>query len=230
MARPERAAATVVERELAVLVVGAAGDGVHVDLIEIVLAGVLDRNAGFVSVAALHERRGVREGVNRPRRGRWIRTTVQPAEVLHVDRRNLVLELLPDREYIRVVDAPAGSAVQASLGVHADEHLVERVRVVEVVDQVALDGAGPGEGLRPIRPFPFGASQSEGSAERIDGLPVRSLKTEHDLVAVVQPVVEPDAVLPLILRVLAVENRIGRALLEARRRLGIQLHQPGPIR
>ena len=87
--RPRRRA--VVEKlEFAVLVVRAARNRVDVDLIEIVFARVLDRDAAFERVAALHLGRRVREHMDRPFRRRRIRPTVDARERVDRDTRDLV--------------------------------------------------------------------------------------------------------------------------------------------
>src|SRR5207245_10170564 len=75
------AGAVVEELEPAVLVVRAAGDRLHVDLIEVVLTRVLDDEAGLDRVAPFDERRGVREGVNGSLRRRRVGPAVDLGEV-----------------------------------------------------------------------------------------------------------------------------------------------------
>ena len=78
--------------------------------------------------------------------------------------------------------------------------------------------ARPADGLRRVRAIPVGAREREGAAERIDRRPVVLAVAVGELVRCVQPVVDADVVLALILRVVAVDDRVGRAQLEAGRR------------
>ena len=104
------------------------------------------------------------------------------------------------------------------------------MRVGDFVDQVVPDGARPVDHLRGVRTVPAGSRVREGSAERIDRRPVVLRVAERELVAVIEAVVEPDVVLPLILRVLAVEDRVGGAQLIAGRRQRVGIEQRDPVR
>ena len=226
---PGAGGAVVEELEPAVLVVRAAGNRLHVDLIEIVLARVLDDDAGLDRVPAFHQRHGVLERVDRPLRGRRIRTAVDLGEGRDRNGWNLVGDLLVRGKDVRVVDAGSAALVQIGPGEDVDEHLIERVRVGRLVDQTGPQRAGPGQRLRGVRPVPIRSRVRKGPAERIDRHPAVLRVAERDLVAVVEPVIEADIVLPLILRVFAAEDRVRRAQEEPRRRLriGIEQREPG---
>ena len=155
------AGAVVEELEPAVLVVRAARNRLHVDLIEIVLARVLDDDASLERVPPLHQRHGVRERVDRPLRGRRIRTAVDLGKGRDRDGRNLVGDLLV-REYVRIVDAGSAALVQIGLCEDVDEHLIERVRVGRLVDQTGPQRAGPGQRLRGVWPVPIRSRVREG--------------------------------------------------------------------
>ena len=129
MPSPERRGPAVAERELPVLVVGAARNGVDVDLIEVVLAGIFEHHAGLERVAPLHHGGGVGDGVNRAGGECRVRPAVDAGERVDVDRRDLVFDFLVLGEDVRVVDPGAAALVQAAFGEHVDEHLVERVRI-----------------------------------------------------------------------------------------------------
>ena len=214
--RETRSSRTIVEEfEPAVLVVRAARNRRDVDLIEVVFAGVLDDSARLERVAPFHERRAIRHCVNRPARERGVRSAADLVEAVDRDRRDLVFDLLVGRKDVRVVDAGAAALVQARLGEHVDEHLVERVRIGHLVHEVVPPRAEPVDHLCLVRPIPVGPRERKLAAERIDGLPVVLRVPVRDLIRVVHSTIETNRVLALIPRVLAVLNQVRGALAEA---------------
>ena len=229
MPRPVRPLERVAEIELAVLVVGAARDRVHVDLVEVVLTRPLDGDARLHRVPALHPRERVGPQVDRPLRRRRVRAAVDRRERVDVDRRDLVLDLLA-RVDVRVVHPRAAPLVEPRLGEDVDEHLVFRVRVAGLVDQVVRDRPRPVRVHRPVRTVPVGAREREGPAVGVDRRVVLLRVAERERVIGAQAVVEPEVVLPLVHRVVAVLDEVVRPGLEPGRRQRVQLHQRDAVR
>ena len=90
------------ELEPAVLVVGAAGNRVDVDLVEVVLARVLDHDAALERVAAACTQVVVFDTVwIGPREDAGYGPPSKPVKPAIDDRRDLVLDLLAVREDVR---------------------------------------------------------------------------------------------------------------------------------
>src|SRR4051794_4633915 len=90
-ARSRSAARTsIVELEAAILIVGAARNAVHVDLIEVVLAGTLKLSTKFECMVVLDPGQVVRHGVDRARGAGGVRTAVDLPDVRDNDGRYLV--------------------------------------------------------------------------------------------------------------------------------------------
>ena len=171
-ARAERTGRRIRELEPAVLVVRASGDRLDVDLIEVVLTGVFERHAGLERMPAAQVRGRVVEGVDRTTRRGRIWPTVDLAEGVDADRGDLVRDLLVVGEQVRIIDAVLAALEQISAPEDLDEYLVQRVGEAELVDQIALDRAGPARRLGGVRPVPVRPGIGECAAERVDGLPV----------------------------------------------------------
>ena len=150
-----------------------------------------------------------------PLRRRRVRPAVDFREVGNRDRRDLVRDFLVLRKDVRVGDPVAAALVEIALE-DVDEHLVERMGVARFVDQVVPQRAGPAGGLGRVGAVPVGAREGERAAERVNRRPVVLAVPVGERVAGVVAVVEADVVLALILRVGAVDDRIGRARLETR--------------
>ena len=104
----------------------------------------------------------------------------------------------------------AAALVEVRLGEDVDEHLVQRVRIARLVDEVRSPGARPVQDLRVVRPVPVGPRERERPAERVDRDPVLARIPVRQLVAVVDAVIQADRVLALVLRVLAASESDSR--------------------
>src|SRR5262249_28633169 len=74
------ASTTVGEEELPVLVVGASGTGVDIDLVVVILAGPLELETEFECVVAFDPSKAVADGVNGTRGVRWIGSATESGE------------------------------------------------------------------------------------------------------------------------------------------------------
>ena len=119
---------------MTVLVVGAARNAGHVDLVAVVFAGAFKLEAELELVLAPDFRERVGRRVNGAAGVRRIGTGAERVKRRQDDRRRLVRQILPLRQQVRIVDAVVGTVETRSRGDHGDVDVVDAEREARFVE------------------------------------------------------------------------------------------------
>ena len=133
------ARSTVGEQELAILVVGASGASLHVDLIIIVLARALKQAAELQGVAAIDPGEAVGNIVDRPGGVRRIRSAAELGERAYVHGRDTRGDQFSLRKDVWVIDSGNGP-IKEVRGVNGNVDVVQTGGEQDLVDLRRADG------------------------------------------------------------------------------------------
>src|SRR5579883_1907922 len=122
------ASSSIGEDEVAVLVVAAAGNARHVDLVAVVFTGSFKVKTGLERVRPPHLRHRIADGVDWTRRVRRIWPGAEAVDVRNGDRGNLPRYIFARRENKGVVDSERAAIESGSRSIDRNVDVIETYR------------------------------------------------------------------------------------------------------